>query len=267
MAPLKPIIVTGAVILLLAAASAQKQFVPFTYTGAKGPENWGSLTTDYAECSDGKSQSPININTKDVVHDSALPLLRKYTGTKGTLMNNGYNIAVAYGDGAGFAKIDGKMYTFIQMHWHTPSEHTVNGKRFAAETHMVHIAKDGTVGVVGALYEYGEADPFIHQIKDSLSELTMRTNSGEQGVKIPVSVDTKDLIRKNSQFLVYNGSNSLPPCQEIIAYHILVKRRTISKEQVKAFKAPLNSSFMNNFRPLQALNGRKVQLYHSEHWN
>jgi carbonic anhydrase len=37
--------------------------------------------------------------------------------------------------------------------------------------------------------------------------------------------------------------------------------RTISKEQVEALKAPLGADYKQNSRPLQSLNGRKVELY------
>ena len=29
-------------------------------------------------------------------------------------------------------------FDFLQMHWHSPSEHTVNGKSFKSEIHFVH---------------------------------------------------------------------------------------------------------------------------------
>ena len=33
----------------------------WSYSGSTGPENWGSLSPDYAACSDGRMQSPIDI--------------------------------------------------------------------------------------------------------------------------------------------------------------------------------------------------------------
>jgi carbonic anhydrase len=35
--------------------------VHWTYEGEDGPAHWGSLSPDYAACSAGKQQSPINI--------------------------------------------------------------------------------------------------------------------------------------------------------------------------------------------------------------
>lgn len=52
--------------------------------------------------------------------------------------------------------IDGQKYTLLQFHFHTPSEHTVNGKHFDMEMHMVHKDKDGNLAVVGILINKGK---------------------------------------------------------------------------------------------------------------
>ena len=40
----------------------------------------------------------------------------------------------------------------LQVHWHTPSEHTINGKHYDAEAHVVHADKDGKLAVVGIVF-------------------------------------------------------------------------------------------------------------------
>ncbi|KAL5710640.1 carbonic anhydrase [Ranunculus cassubicifolius] len=261
MAPTKFILVIG-VALYLTVTSALIQDTPYSYIGATGPDKWGSLSPSYAKCSHGKSQSPINIVKKDLVHDIQLqPFFRNYTATNATLINNGFNIGMSYGNSGGVAYIDGKMYTLKQMHWHTPSEHTIDGQRFAAELHLVHLSKEGTLAVVAILYEYGKADPLLHQMKASLDKLTEETCDGDQEARVAVKVKAKQFSKKTRKYFRYYGSLTVPPCVENIPWTILGKVREISKEQVEALKAPLNSSYVNNSRPLQKLNGRKVLLY------
>lgn len=264
MAAMKFIFVLG-LAMFLSAASSDKQFVPYSYTGATGPDKWGSLSPDYAACSHGKLQSPINIMKKDLVQDVMLrPLLRSYTATNATLINNGFNVGMSYGNGGGSANIEGKVYTLKQMHWHTPSEHTLDGQRLAAELHLVHISEDGSIAVVAVLYEYGKADPFLYEMKGSLSMLRKETYSGDQGAHVSVSFKTRHLGKKCRKYFRYIGSFTIPPCTENVTWTILGKVREISKEQVEALRAPLNSSFVNNARPLQELQGRKVKLYDAE---
>lgn len=43
----------------------------------------------------------------------------------------------------------GKTYTLAQFHFHTPSEHVINGVRYQAEAHLVHLSDDGKALVVG----------------------------------------------------------------------------------------------------------------------
>lgn len=39
-------------------------------------------------------------------------------------------IQVKYPDHSGGIEVDGKKYNLKQMHWHSPSEHRVNGKQY-----------------------------------------------------------------------------------------------------------------------------------------
>ncbi|NBT81071.1 MAG: hypothetical protein EBT56_05360 [Betaproteobacteria bacterium] len=39
----------------------------WTYEGAHGPERWAALAPENAKCSQGKTQSPVNITDRDVI--------------------------------------------------------------------------------------------------------------------------------------------------------------------------------------------------------
>lgn len=67
-------------------------------------------------------------------------------------------------DGTGGYWVNDTEYTLKQLHWHTPSEHTLNGKRFAAELHMVHKSADNKIAVVGVLYRFGYPDSFLSEV-------------------------------------------------------------------------------------------------------
>ncbi|KAG5556558.1 hypothetical protein RHGRI_006978 [Rhododendron griersonianum] len=207
----------------------------FSYSGNNGPDKWGSLSPIYAPCSKGKWQSPINIDKDKVV-----------------LFGN-----------AGVLLVDGKNYTLLQMHWHIPSEHKINGVTYAAELHLVHKASDGGFSVVAVLYKLGHPDPIVAKVQRKLSELEKEVRSRHEVVaQVAVGTfETQKLKRHPHKYYRYGGSLTTPPCSESVIWHVLAKVRSISREQVEALDAPLESTCKRNCRPVQPLNGRRVELF------
>ncbi|KAF6171928.1 hypothetical protein GIB67_011825 [Kingdonia uniflora] len=255
--------IIAGVAILFSLSLAEGHGVKFSYKGVRGPENWGSLSPSFSMCSHGKSQSPINIVTKEAAYNAKLEnLARDYCSSNATLINNGFNIGLLYHDGVGTAFIDGKNYSLKQTHWHSPSEHTINGVRYPVELHLVHVADDGSVSVVAILYKFGEPDPFLSQIKDNLDQLAKEVCAGHEEAHIPVKlVRTKSLKRNTMKYFRYVGSITIPPCFENVVWNILGKVREISEEQLIALRAPLDVMYRNNSRPLQPLNGRQVHMF------
>lgn len=69
---------------------------------------------------------------------------------------------------AGLININGTEYSLQQVHWHSPSEHTINGARYALELHMVHHSTDPnfnhSVAVIGLLHKLGAPDAFLSKV-------------------------------------------------------------------------------------------------------
>lgn len=69
---------------------------------------------------------------------------------------------------AGSIQINGTDYILKQCHWHSPSEHAINGQRYDLELHMVHASRDQNakinIAVVGMLYKLGEPDAFLSKV-------------------------------------------------------------------------------------------------------
>ncbi|KAF5952620.1 hypothetical protein HYC85_010564, partial [Camellia sinensis] len=66
---------------------------------------------------------------------------------------------------AGVLILNGNNYTLLQMHWHSPSEHKINGVTFDVELYLVHKASDGRFTVIAILYKIGDADPIISKVE------------------------------------------------------------------------------------------------------
>ena len=104
----------------LTSATKEKGKSHWGYIGEKGPENWGTLSSDFEVCQSGISQSPVNLQS---AVDADLPDLKiNYKDTPLRIVNNGHTIKVNYQPGS-FLTLDGEPYELLQFHFHHPSEH------------------------------------------------------------------------------------------------------------------------------------------------
>ncbi|XP_020246867.1 alpha carbonic anhydrase 1, chloroplastic-like isoform X2 [Asparagus officinalis] len=256
------ILALGLASLFVSSTTVAAADAVFGYgNGPNGPQHWGSLNPQWRLCNGGGRQSPINI-AKENITDRPKPetLARDYADAKATLVNNGYNIMVRYDEGVGTAFIEEKNYSLQQVHWHMPSEHTLNGERYDAELHMVH-KKDNFYAVVAILYKIGHPDTFLNQLMDGLEKLAKEKCSDNQEASVPVGViDNKSLRRSTKKYYRYEGSLTAPPCNEGVIWSILGKVREMSPAQAAALRAPLAEAYRNNSRPIQPSNGRSVWM-------
>ncbi|CAN8279016.1 unnamed protein product [Cochlearia groenlandica] len=250
-------------LLCIATTNAQTQ-VGFGYFGKNGPKQWGHLNPHFTKCSAGKIQSPIDIQRRQTFYNRGLESLqRDYYTANATLVNHVCNVAMIFGEEAGYVVVDNKNYTLVQMHWHTPSEHHLHGVKYAAELHMVHQAKDGSFVVVASLFKIGSEEPFLAQMKEKLVKLKEERSKGNRTAQVEVGeINTKHIERKTRKYFRYVGSLTTPPCSENVSWTILGKVRSMSKEQVELLESPLNISYKHNSRPCQPLNGRRVEMFY-----
>lgn len=100
------------------------------------------------------------------------------------------------------------------------------------------------------------------QIGSKLAELGKEKCASSEQAHIEIgSFDPRQMRKTIRKYYRYTGSFTTPPCSENVIWNILAKVRSISKQQVEALKAPLDSAYKNNSRPLQALNERQVMVY------
>ncbi|KAL5545832.1 hypothetical protein UlMin_005519 [Ulmus minor] len=245
------------------SASLQDNEPTFYYSGNKGPQKWGTLAPMYSACASGKKQSPVNINRGNCTKGKQFePLNKDYSPSNATLVNNGINVGIHFEKNNNLLTIDGNKYFLKQMHWHTPSEHRIDGLQFAAELHLVHIAEDGNASVVSFLYHIGDRpDPLITKIMPQLEELAKDNCTAHEQSQVPLgTLNMKVVKKKTRKYYRYFGSLTTPPCTEQVIWNVVGKVRSITQEQVNAIKAPLSENYKNNSRPCQPLDGRHILL-------
>jgi carbonic anhydrase len=145
----------------------------WSYGGEAGPDKWGGLDAVDAACSAGGQQSPIDI-TGTI---NALQPQLKINWSKGPdkIVNNGHTIQLDFVEGDTL-RSGNRRYALKQFHFHHPSEHLVEGKRFAMEAHFVHDATDG-LAVVGVLMVAGKPNAVFKKI--------VATMPSEEGPAVP----------------------------------------------------------------------------------
>jgi carbonic anhydrase len=234
----------------MAGAAAQEE-VEFSYSGDFGPGFWGNLVPEWVSCSEDERQSPIAID--EARRDATLePLDLELQPTTINLTNNGHTIQQTYPPGS-ILDFEGVKYTLSQFHFHTLSEHTIDGKRGVMELHAVFDDATGTgnKAVIGQLYEIGEENAFLAQFDQILPE-----KSGKVVAPPETEINLADGLKNTKRYYTYPGSLTTPPCSPVVTWIVLKKWATLSEEQFRLF----NDVLGHNFRPLQELNGRIIRL-------
>ncbi|XP_022731633.1 alpha carbonic anhydrase 7-like [Durio zibethinus] len=224
----------------------------------KGPARWGEIHPEWSACSNGSMQSPIDMSNKRVKIVSHLgKLKRSYKPSNATLRNRGHDMMLKWEGEAGAIEINGTEYALQQCHWHSPSEHTINGRRYDLEVHMVHQSADGKVAVVGIMYKIGRPDSFLSSLVDHLAAITDVT----EGERVVGVIDPRHIKIGSRKYYRYIGSLTIPPCTENVVWSIVRKVRTVTREQVRLLRVAVHDTSDSNARPLQSINNRSVQLF------
>ncbi|PPD90047.1 hypothetical protein GOBAR_DD13043 [Gossypium barbadense] len=124
-----------------------------------------------------------------------------------------------------------------KAHWHSPSEHAIDGRRYALEVHLVHQAKDPKVkhnlAVVGLLYKYGKPDAFLSKLLGKISATNDEIHEKPLGFVDPTHIDTR---MGGKAYYRYIGSLTVPPCTEGVIWSVQKQVKQVSKEQVHAIR-------------------------------
>lgn len=220
------------------------------YTGAEGQRNWGEISDEYAACVDGAAQSPINIAFPTAATLGKIAFNYKRAPVK--VQNNGHTIQANYlpesGYDGGGITVENVEYKLIQFHLHRPSEHTINGRQFPMELHLVHKAANNKLAVVGLLIDQGEANETLEPI------FKVMPNKVGEATVADEAFNAAPLLPKNTATYRYAGSLTTPPCSEGVSWMLIKTPIAASAAQIKTFR----KLFEFNARYTQPLNGRDV---------
>lgn len=238
----------------LASSGGEFNYIP---GHEHSPPYWGQITDEFKTCGAGTAQSPINVPV-------AMKMDSKYNGPKPNLHfskwrveHESVNFALQCENTSGECgrtTFNGKTYKLINIHFHSPSEHTVHGKQYPLEAHHVHRADDGSLAVISVLFDYGHHNHFFHKILKHASpdhNPNFRYNPSR--------------MVEGAKYCTYSGSLTTPPCSETVTWMLQKKVQTVGKTQVRHYvetigEAGQGKGYGNN-RPIQSLHGREVTCF------
>jgi carbonic anhydrase len=220
-----------------AAPPAAGGEVHWSYHGEEGPEKWGHLSEDFAACEAGDAQSPIDLPDHAAEKLSGHPRITT-SPTVGESVDTGHTIQLVPDDDASEIEWKDQEFGLEQVHFHMPSEHTVEGRAMDAEFHFVHTTEEGQALVIGVLAEEGDADneawqPFVDGAAEPGSD--------------DLPIDVAAMLPTDPTFEEYAGSLTTPPCTEGVEWVVYHEPIELSAEQL----AVLKKAYDHNARPVQ----------------
>lgn len=219
---------------------------PWGYGPEDGPAVWGRLSSEYLLCAVGNRQSPIDI--VGATRAEVPAVVFHYQPMMLEVQHNGHTVEVA-STSENWIEVGGARYDLTQFHFHTPGEHTVEGRPFDMEVHLVHQNEEGTLAVVGILVRRGGEHPVLDDLAEQLPE------PGES-LAIEKKIAVAELLPEASRIFRYEGSLTTPPCSEGVQWFVFETPVEVSAAALAAFEAVLG----DNSRPVQPLNGRELLI-------
>jgi carbonic anhydrase len=202
-----------------------------------------------------ESQSPIDFRS-DSTYFGRLPALNfnLSSDTPLDVINNGSPdpektaVRANVNSGAGSLTLSGHEWDLAQFHFHTPSEHLLNGQASPMEMHLVFSDSNDNLLVVGRWVEAGafnsDLDPIFSNVPQNTSE-TLHIDHFNLNTLIPASLES----------FRYSGSLTTPQFDEGVSWVMLSEPLSMSSEQINAFSSLFPEG---DAREVQDLNGRIV---------
>ncbi|XP_074636243.1 carbonic anhydrase 1-like [Acropora palmata] len=241
-----------------------------------GPENWKKI------CKTGRKQSPIDIMAKTTEYDSSLGsfTLTNYTHASPqnfTSFNNKHTLKVSLP--SDYYKVSGGnlpgTFTTVQFHLHWGSnntqgaEHGMDGIFYPAEIHFVSfnekypnisesLSHSDGLAVLGVFLKVGDFNS--HYDKFLMESMVPKEPDTNKSI---ASFPLDSLLPADkTKYFRYNGSLTTPTCNEAVTWTVFKDAVEISQAQMdilRSLKMKGNDTIVDNYRPVQPLNGRTVK--------
>lgn len=201
----------------------------------------------------GLLQSPINILSEEATtggHNITL----NFTGEIHKVENLGHTVQLDL-DPGNTISMDGRTFEFKQMHFHTPSEHLIDGVTYPMEMHVVTTLKNQPEGeiseylVLAFLVKMGKENKFISNFIDQIPKEEGGVNKlGLNALTDSETSNVANFLKELNSYYHYKGSLTTPPYTESVNWYVMKKIFEASPEQILR----INNIEGDNARHIQA---------------
>ncbi|BFZ13028.1 hypothetical protein BsWGS_16067 [Bradybaena similaris] len=266
----------------ITSVEQQTQNMSWGYEKDNGPDTWPKTFA----AARGPRQSPVNIETSWVTYDDSLvnhPLKINYSPEPSLLLENpglSFKAHITADSTITGGPLLNDQYKLVQFHFHwghddkSGSEHTVNGKKYPCELHLVHynaskykspadaVTQCDGLAVIGVFIKVGaEEHAGFKVLSDNAHKVKCKGLKCETGA----SFNPASLLPDNtSRYWTYEGSLTTPPCNESVTWIVLQQEITVSAEQMRALRNLCcdecgSKQIPDNYRPPLPLGARGVK--------
>lgn len=212
-------------------------------------------------------QSPIALSSESFFMARSSPLLAFLGPSEASLIDTGHTFQIRLTRTQDRVVFEGASYRLAQFHFHKPSEHLLDGRQAPMEAHFVFLragAERGAQGpravVLGFPVELGAEHPELRRVWEYLppiregygedltpasawehalltSELDMEDlHHAERVLRAGIALDVSRIIPRRTDFYVYEGSLTTPPCTEGITHAFASTPIYVSELQAEHFE-------------------------------
>ena len=204
----------------------------------------------------GLLQSPVNILSNETAPGKHHIEYRGDIEAE-KVLNLGSTVQLSFGQGI-TTELDGKLYDFKQLHFHTPAEHLIDGITYPMEAHLVHSRPGPSADappqylVIALLVRMGRPNRFLSEFLDAVPPKpgeSAELHDVYIGDAFPPEVDLETL-----HYYHYKGSLTTPPYTESVDWLVAKEIIEAGPKQIQR----INLLEGNNARHVQALYSREI---------
>jgi carbonic anhydrase len=209
----------------------------------------------------GLIQSPINILSAGVTEQTHVVQISTSDEKVASVERKAHTVQVNLEPGASIT-FDDRRFELVQIHFHTPSEHQVDGVTFPMEAHVVNVSDKGTTAapeylVLGVLFKMGDPNSFIGRVLENIPQQLANepVDPSEDDVYVAdIFEGVGDGPSESRPYYHYRGSLTTPPYTESVEWLVHKEIFEASQQQIEQ----INELEGDNARHVQALYGRGV---------